>query len=114
MALTGVGHSMMRDISQKRVAITDNSLVTLVAAVADSKIKVFAFFMSSASATKFTLRSGNNAIFDIHATDTWGVLALNSLSNIPLFATNEGEVLTIQQTDEDLIDANVYLQYTTE
>lgn len=112
MALDNITEDLKKDYQQKNQAITDNSLITLVAAVAGQRIKVIALVLSSDTAAEFSLNSGSNIIFNFHGGANWGTVNLPQ-GNTPLFYSNAGEALTIQ-CDQASLDANVYIKYVVE
>lgn len=111
MALESINLSHIGDVQQVNVNITDDSITTLVEEEYGQRIFVYRLVISSNLAAKFTLRSGNtNDIFSMHGGARWGH-GEYSESRLPLYSTNDGEALTIQQLTQDTIDANVYIQY---
>lgn len=109
MALEDINLSFLGEVKQAHVPITDNSVVTLVEYEVDSRIWVWRLEISSNIAAKFTVRSGSNIIFEMHAGQKWGHVGMSEARS-PRYVTNEGESLTIQASEGSL-DANVYLQY---
>ena len=111
MALENIDESFTIPILHKNVAVTNNAITTIVACVAGQRVKVLSIAISSDTASKFTLRSGNSeTIFDFHSGANWGSIT-HAPNKFPLYVTNVGDALTIQSNDISL-DANVYVQYT--
>ena len=109
MVLDNINLSYLGLIQQAHISIPDNSLITLVDYEPGFRICVWRFEISSNLASKFTVRSGSNIIFEMHAGQNWG--NVNSAdSRLPRYISNEDERLTIQSSVASL-DANVYIQY---
>jgi len=119
MALDNITESFMRTVSHKRVPLTDDEVYTLVTGVVGSRIRVLKVKISSDTAAKFTLRSSDNIMFDLHGGANWGLIECgNAQDKVPEYICNEGETLTIQPSganiDSSGIDANIYFHYIVE
>jgi hypothetical protein len=109
MSLEDIELSNLGPVHQANVPITDGSVVTLVDYEVGQRIWVMRFEISSNVASKFSIRSGNNKIFDMHAGQKWGHVN-PSETRAPRYVTNAGEPLTIQSSQSS-VDANVYIQW---
>ena len=109
MALDDISLSFIGTVKQRRIAIPNNSLITLIEGDIDKRIWVWRFEISSAVAAKFTIFSGTNPIFEMHSGRKWGHVD-PSESRSPRYITNSGEDFIIQASVASL-DAKVYLQW---
>jgi len=112
MALEDIEESLQKTYKQKNQAITDNSLITLVAGEPGKRVKIMSMLISGDTASEFALKSGSNMIFNFHAGANWGTVNWTS-NKTPLFYGNVGEDITIQN-DQASLDANVYIKYVVE
>jgi hypothetical protein len=102
--LSGVG-----PVHHARIPITDGSVVTLVEGEENLRVWIWRMEISSNVASKFTLRSGNKPIFDMHAGQKWGHVD-GSEARSPRYVTDVGDSFTVQSSQSS-VDANVYLQW---
>ncbi len=109
MPLEDIELSGLGTLHHANIPITDGSVVTLIEEEEGYRAFVYRFEISSNVASIFTIRSGNNKIFDMHAGQKWGHVDPSEI-RAPRYATNTGEPLTIQSSQSS-VNANVYLQW---
>ena len=108
-ALENIIDPMRKTLSHSNVDITSNTILQLVPGVAGARIKIRRLEISSDIAAKFTISSGVNSIFSMHAGQLWGRIDKDS-DECGKYVCNTGEAFNIQ-SDQASLDANIYLQY---
>ena len=100
-----------QSITQVTKQLTDDTLATVITAVAGKSINIFGVIMSSDTTCTLTLRAGGELLFPFNVSASGGVAM--QWDSRPIFRGDAGESITIEARESSL-NAAIYVQYTQE